>query len=70
MKEEYKTVKRLFEIYDKASNEVADCLIKSLEARRIGKTALANYLINKIYPKLQKRSYELFCKYTDACNKL
>jgi len=69
MNKKHQMFQPLFDAYDKASNEATDCFIASLEARKNGKTAIANYLENKMYPKLQKRSYELFRKFSDAVNR-
>jgi len=65
-----KVLKILFEAYEKASNEATDCLIDSIEARRLGKSAIADYLENRMYTKLRKRSYELFCKFSDVLDGL
>jgi len=60
----------LFDLYDKASNEATDCLIESIEARRVGKSAIANYLENKMYPKLIRKSHELFQAFSNALDRL
>ena len=70
MKEKYKTVQHLFEVYDEASNKATDCLISVIEARMKGKTAIADFLENKVYPKLTEQSYRLFCKFDEAVKQL
>jgi len=70
MNNKYQSTKPLFDAYDQASNEATDCLIESIEARRKGKTAVADYLEKKLYPKLMKRSYELLIRFSDAVDKL
>jgi hypothetical protein len=70
MNKKYQSIQPLFETYEKASNEATDCLIESVEARKIGKTAIADYLENKMYPKLRKRSCDLYIKFSDALDRL
>lgn len=70
MKEKYKTVQHLFEVYDEASNKATDCLISAIEARMKGKTAIAEFLENRVYPKLSENSYKLFCQFDDAVKQL
>jgi len=66
----YLPLQPLFEAYEKASFKATDCFIDSIEARRLFKTAIANYLENEMYLKLKKKSYELFCKFSDALDRL
>lgn len=68
--ENQKILKQLFNDYDQASNKATDCLFQSLEARKIGKSGIANYLEKTIYQKLQLNSYQLFIKFSDMVEKL
>jgi len=70
MNNKYQTIKPLFDEYDIASNEASECLANAIVARNSGKKAIANYLEKTMYPKLAKKSYELFCEFSKAVDKL
>ncbi len=63
-------IRGLWQRYDEASNRATDCLIDSIEARKIGRTALANYLATRMYKRLRKQSYQLFLKFSQIMEKL
>lgn len=63
-------IRGLWQRYDEASNRATDCLIDSIEARKIGKTALSNYLETKMYKRLKKQSYHMFIRFSDAVETL
>lgn len=54
--------------YDEISNKETDYFIQYLEALRQGNKGLANYVKNKILPKLSKKSYLAFINYYRAFN--
>jgi hypothetical protein len=61
-------IRKIWDLYDQASNEESEYLIKYFEALRQGNKALAEYIDKKILPKLRKKSYQLFLAYEKALN--
>ena len=53
-------IRKLWELYDEASNKETDFFIKYLDALNKGNKPLAEYIDKKILPKLRKKAYQLF----------
>jgi hypothetical protein len=61
---------KLFNKYLAASDVVEKVDMKILEAKMHGQAAMANYLENQIYPKLQKKAYRAICDLEQTVEKL
>jgi hypothetical protein len=67
--EELIKIRKLWNLYDQASNKETDYFIKSLEASRQGNKTLAEYIDKKILPRLKNKAYKFFLAYEKAFNK-